>query len=86
MTCDFHNCSDAQIEPELASSGIDERPIIKADAIKFLTTFRSQVPKAVCVAAFTRLVVLLGSKSNVVHSYAAIAIERLLTMKVRSSL
>ena len=32
---------------------------------------------------FPNLVNLLGSESNVVHSYAAIAVERLLASKVR---
>lgn len=31
---------------------------------------------------FQQLVVLLGSDSNVVHTYAAIAVERLLAQKV----
>jgi len=44
---------------------------------------RSQVPKAEVLAAFPGIVRLLGSHSNVVHSYAAICIERLLSLKVR---
>lgn len=32
---------------------------------------------------FQQLVVLLGSDSNVVHTYAAVAVERLLAQKVR---
>lgn len=31
---------------------------------------------------FQRLVVLLGSDANVVHTYAAVAVERLLAQKV----
>lgn len=57
--------------------------ILKADALKFLTTFRSQLSKADAIAVFPAVVRLLGSDSNVVHSYAAICIERLLSMKVR---
>ena len=37
------------ILPELQSPNVSERPILKADALKFLTTFRSQIPKEVCV-------------------------------------
>ena len=44
---DFFN---QHIMPELQSANADERPVLKADALKFLTTFRSQVPKAQCVA------------------------------------
>lgn len=60
-----------------------QAPVLKADALKFLTTFRSQIPKAEALAAFPGLVRLLGSDSNVVHSYAATCIERLLSLKVR---
>jgi hypothetical protein len=34
---------------------------------------------------FRQLVVLLGSDSNVVHTYAAVAVERLLAQRVSSS-
>ena len=43
---DFFN---QHIMPELQSANLDERPVLKADALKFLTTFRSQIPKAQCV-------------------------------------
>ena len=35
--------------PELQSQQLDQRPVLKADALKYLTTFRSQVPKDTCV-------------------------------------
>lgn len=71
-----------QVEPELSSSAVDELPILKADALKFLTILRSQLPTPVILGTFGNIVSLLGSDSNVVHSYAAIAIERLLASKV----
>jgi len=70
------------VEPELSSSAVDELPILKADALKFLTILRSQLPTPVILSTFGNIVSLLGSDSNVVHSYAAIAIERLLASKV----
>lgn len=70
-----------QVLPDLQSGAVDNLPVLKADALKFLTTFRGQVPKNQCVALFPALVALLGSDSNVVHSYAATAVERLLAMK-----
>lgn len=115
---DFFN---QHIMPELQSANLDERPVLKADALKFLTTFRSQIPKAQCVMVshvhcsfsnslavaliskqlqpdrpqnllfliigcylqiFQLLVTLLSSESNVVHTYAAVAVERLLAQKV----
>lgn len=73
-----------QIEPELRSPNVDESPILKADALKFLTTFRSQIPKAKILELFPALILLLGAEANVVHSYAAMCLERILGMKVRS--
>ncbi|KAI3438113.1 hypothetical protein D9Q98_000554 [Chlorella vulgaris] len=70
-----------QIGPELAAAAVNEQPILKADALKFVTTFRSQLPKETQLGLFPALINLLGSESNVVHSYAAIAIDRLLAMK-----
>ena len=56
--------------------------MLKADALKFLTTFRSQISATEVLAAFPGLVRLLGAESNVVHSYAATCMERLLCLKV----
>ena len=72
-----------QVVPELRS-GPGGQPILQADALKFVITFRSQLSKAAILAAFPLLVALLRSESNVVHSYAAILIERLLTSKASS--
>lgn len=35
--------------PELQSQQLDERPVLKADALKYLTLFRSQIPKDTCM-------------------------------------
>ena len=42
---------------------------------------RSLLPKPTTLAVFPDLIRLLGSEFNVVHSYAAIAVERLLSLK-----
>lgn len=82
---DFFN---QHVAPELqnaaaSSSASAGKAVLVADALKFLTTFRSQIPKSTLVALFASLVDALGSPSNVVHSYAAICIERLLVSKAR---
>lgn len=46
---------------------------------------RAQLPKAACLEAFPHLVRLLGAEANVLHSYAAIAIDRMLSQKVRAT-
>ena len=49
---------------------------------RYLYLFRSKLPKADVLAAFPAVVKLLGADSNVVHSYAAIALERLLALQL----
>lgn len=71
----------AHIVPELRASPTTGWPVLKADALKFLTTFRSQVPKALCLELLPSVAALLGAHDNVVHSYAALAVERLLTVR-----
>ncbi|KAG2451269.1 hypothetical protein HYH02_003876 [Chlamydomonas schloesseri] len=75
---DFYS---AQVLPELQSPKLNDNPLLKADAVKFVTTFRSMLPKEACLAAVPCLVNLLGSEYCVVHSYAAICLERLLSLK-----
>ncbi len=68
--------------PELTSPAVDELPILKADALKFLTLMRGQLSTQAVMATFGNLAALLRADSNVVHSYAALAIERLLASRV----
>jgi len=70
-----------QILPELQAPDVNGFPLLKADAIQFLTVFRSVLPKPVLLNALPHLVRLLACPANVVHSYAAIAIERLLALR-----
>lgn len=70
-----------QVLPELQSPQVNDFPILKADAIKFVLNFRSVLPKETCIAIFPNLINLLTSEYNVVHSYAANTIERLLSLK-----
>lgn len=69
------------IASELAATDVDARPVIKADCLKYATTFRSQLQRDTVLDLFPKAIVLLASKHNVVHSYAAILIDRLLSMK-----
>ena len=71
-----------QVLPELTSPAVDELPILKADALKFLTLMRGQLSTQAVMATFGNLAALLRADSNVVHSYAALAIERLLASRV----
>ena len=53
---DFFN---QHVLPELQSQQLDQRPVLKADSLKYLTTFRSQVPKDTCVQVSLDIPMLL---------------------------
>ncbi|KAF2785572.1 Cse1-domain-containing protein [Melanomma pulvis-pyrius CBS 109.77] len=58
----------------------DASPILKVDSIKFIYVFRSQLSPELWRAAFPLLVRQLGNNNYVIHTYAAIAVERALFM------
>jgi hypothetical protein len=45
-----------QVAPELQAAAVDEQSILKADALKFVTTFRSQLSKEATMALFPSLI------------------------------
>lgn len=69
------------IEPELVKSNVNEFPVLKADAIKFIMTFRSILPKDMIIGSLPQLIRHLSASNIVVHTYAACAIEKILAMK-----
>lgn len=69
------------ILPELQIKNIDDHPVLKADAIKYLIIFRNMLSREVLVACLPLLVNHLTAKSHVVHSYAAHCLEKLFTLK-----
>lgn len=75
----------AQILPELAQP-TSKNPILKATCIKFITTFRLQLPVAVYGEAFPHLGGMLKDPNYVIHSYAATCVERLLTVRDKGQL
>ncbi|ESP05357.1 hypothetical protein LOTGIDRAFT_205558 [Lottia gigantea] len=77
MTEFFEN----QILPDLQSANVNEVPILKADALKYLMVFRNQLPMTALNTGLPCLVNLLTSDSNVVHTYSAHCLERLLMVK-----
>lgn len=77
----FEQFFSSQIVPELRSQDVNSNGLLKADALKFLTTFRTQVPKHLALELMPQLIGFLVAESNVVHSYAALAIEKLLAIK-----
>eukprot|EP00501_MAST-03F_sp_TOSAG23-6_P000301 GSMAST32.ASY1.ANO1.308.1 assembled CDS len=57
--------------PEIQSGDINASPVLKADALKFTTTFRTQMTKAHYSSLFPMILKFLGSRHYVVHTYAA---------------
>nr|ASF90178.1 hypothetical protein SPAR07607 [Bartheletia paradoxa] len=56
-------------------------PILQVDAIKYLHTFRNQLTKEQLISVLPLLVKHLANPNYVIHTYAAITIERVLFMK-----
>ncbi|XXG84596.1 hypothetical protein AAC387_Pa10g2084 [Persea americana] len=69
------------IVPELKAQDVNGFPMLKADALKFFTTFRNHILKPFVVTMMPDVIRFLQSESNVVHSYAANCIEKLLLVK-----
>jgi len=67
--------------PELRDGDVNVNPILKADCIKFATVFRSHLPLDSFSIIIPVIAKYLGSDSFVVHSYAAIALDRILTLR-----
>eukprot|EP00993_Chasmostoma_nieuportense_P000154 NODE_113_length_3103_cov_31.933132_g106_i0.p1 GENE.NODE_113_length_3103_cov_31.933132_g106_i0~~NODE_113_length_3103_cov_31.933132_g106_i0.p1 ORF type:complete len:982 (-),score=356.67 NODE_113_length_3103_cov_31.933132_g106_i0:158-3046(-) len=70
----------SSVLPELRDTSA-KFPILKADAIRFVSSFRLQIPKTEYLPLLSLLANWLKSPNEVVHSYAAAAIERLLMVK-----
>uniref|UniRef100_A0A672NX40 Exportin-2 n=1 Tax=Sinocyclocheilus grahami TaxID=75366 RepID=A0A672NX40_SINGR len=66
---------------DLKSPNVNEFPVLKADAIKYVMTFRSQLPKEQLLEAVPLLVAHLQTESIVQHTYAAHSLERIFTMR-----
>jgi exportin-2 (importin alpha re-exporter) len=76
-----HVVQDLQPASARAAGAPAPHPIIVADAIKFLYTFRSQLTKEQLVSVIPLLSPHLQSESFVIHTYAAMTIERILSIK-----
>ncbi|KAF2354137.1 Exportin/Importin Cse1-like [Trinorchestia longiramus] len=69
------------IFPELQNDDVNDLPLVKAECIKYLISFRSALPQECVKAALPHLVRILGARSVVVHSYAAAALDRCLLLR-----
>lgn len=70
------------IRPELERKDINELPVLKADALKYVVIFRNQLSiNEILVPLFPQIIQHLKSPIVVIHSYAAICIEKILTLR-----
>lgn len=67
------------VAPDLVTDGV--HPILKVDAIKYIHTFRNQLTKEQLVDAFPLLSSHMLSSDYVVYTYAAITIEKILSLR-----
>ncbi|KAH8279559.1 hypothetical protein KR018_000957 [Drosophila ironensis] len=70
-----------QIVPELERPNINEIPVLKAAAIKYVMVFRSILGPQVLANCLPQLIRHLSAESIVVHSYAACSVEKILSMQ-----
>jgi exportin-2 (importin alpha re-exporter) len=67
--------------PEIHDTSINENPIVKADAIKLICTLRSHFPMEFLLELLPHLTRYLTSEYIVIQTYAALCIEKFLTVK-----
>ena len=73
------------IIPELQKPNVDELPVLKAAAVKYIMTFRSQLPTDIIKFCLPRAVAHLKAQSHVTHSYASASIDKILTLRIQGS-
>ncbi|XP_023173424.2 exportin-2 [Drosophila hydei] len=73
------------IVPELERPNVNELPVLKAAAIKYVMVFRSLLGPQTLAGCLPHLIRHLPAESIVVHSYAACSLEKILTMRDASN-
>ncbi|XP_029650427.1 exportin-2 [Octopus sinensis] len=66
---------------DLQSADVNTQSILKADALKYVMIFRTQLQREALIACIPHIIRHMAAESPVVHTYAAHCIERLLTVK-----
>lgn len=71
------------VRPDLEqSTDLNVLPVLRADALKYIMTFRNQLPlKEVVIPSLPLIVRHMSANSIVVHTYASHTLEKLLTMR-----
>ncbi|KAL5962870.1 Exportin-2 [Taenia solium] len=79
---DIPNFFETHVFPELQNPNVDQLPVIKADCLRYAITFRGLLPSAAILNLFNLVPNFLVASSVVVHSYAAVLLEKFLLMTI----
>ncbi|XP_026728372.1 exportin-2 [Trichoplusia ni] len=74
---DLAQFAAAHVLPELQRPDVNELPVLKADALKYIMTFRSLLPKDLLIPSLPLLISHIRGR-GVVQTYGACATEKLL--------
>ncbi|CAH4023889.1 exportin-2 [Pieris brassicae] len=74
---DLAQFAQAHVLPELEKPNVNDVPVLKADALKYVMTFRSLLPNDLLVTAFPLLVRHVNGR-GVVCTYGACAVEKMI--------
>ncbi|CAE7659585.1 cse1l [Symbiodinium pilosum] len=69
------------VAPELTAEPLSQRSVLRASCLKFVTVFRNQLPREQVGQVLPAVCRHITSESPVVHTYAAICIEKLLRVR-----
>ena len=83
--CDIPAFLQTHIAPDLQSTNAAMHPMLKVSAIKWVQVFRNQMAKDLLASILAILLHHLTSHNVVIHSYAAIAIDKFLGTKRNNS-
>lgn len=73
----------ALVSPELVAEPITQNSVLRASALKFVTVFRNQLPRDLIGNVLPAICRHTQSPSPVVHTYAAICVEKLIGVRDR---
>jgi exportin-2 (importin alpha re-exporter) len=76
---------NSHVLSEIHDTNVNARPIVKADAIKMICIFRSHLQAPFMLSLLPDIIRHLNSKYVVIQTYAALCIERFLTVKDRDA-
>jgi exportin-2 (importin alpha re-exporter) len=88
-TSDFVNIADifsSQCLPLLQNPDLTLFPVLRADCMRYITTFRSILPQDVLVSCIPLLVHHTVSPTYILHTYAAHCLEKILTVRSEGNL